>query len=38
MELQTAMFVTGSETVGELRETDYVLLGRTRTYRDEREG
>ncbi|WP_254864620.1 type 2 isopentenyl-diphosphate Delta-isomerase [Halovivax gelatinilyticus] len=37
MELQTAMFVTGSETVDELRETDYVLLGRTRTYRDERQ-
>ncbi|WP_247730542.1 type 2 isopentenyl-diphosphate Delta-isomerase [Halovivax limisalsi] len=35
-ELETAMFVTGSETVAALRETEYVLLGRTRQYHAER--
>ncbi|MFP8890860.1 type 2 isopentenyl-diphosphate Delta-isomerase [Natrialbaceae archaeon A-CW2] len=32
LELKTAMFVTGSATVEELQETEYVVLGRTREY------
>lgn len=35
-ELKTAMFVTGSGTVAALRETEYVLLGRTREYVEQR--
>ncbi len=35
-ELETAMFVTGSEAVDELQQTDYVTLGRTREYLDQR--
>jgi len=37
-ELQTAMFVTGSSSVAELQETDYVLLGRTREFVEQRQG
>ncbi|MFC3959696.1 type 2 isopentenyl-diphosphate Delta-isomerase [Halovivax cerinus] len=36
LELETAMFVTGSDTVPALRETTPVVLGRTRTYLDQR--
>ncbi|MCU4753991.1 type 2 isopentenyl-diphosphate Delta-isomerase [Halobacteria archaeon AArc-curdl1] len=32
LELKTAMFVTGSATVEELQEAEYVVLGRTREY------
>jgi isopentenyl-diphosphate delta-isomerase len=35
-ELTTAMFVTGSETVAELQETEYVVLGRTKEFLDQR--
>ncbi|CAI48271.1 isopentenyl-diphosphate delta-isomerase, type II [Natronomonas pharaonis DSM 2160] len=35
-ELRTAMFVTGSPTVADLQETDYVLLGGTRQYVEQR--
>lgn len=31
-ELQTAMFVTGSRTIDEFQETEYILLGDTREY------
>ncbi|ELY88006.1 type 2 isopentenyl-diphosphate Delta-isomerase [Natrialba taiwanensis] len=36
LELTTAMFVTGSASIAELRETDYVVCGRTKEYLDER--
>ncbi|WIV68692.1 type 2 isopentenyl-diphosphate Delta-isomerase [Natrialbaceae archaeon AArc-T1-2] len=36
LELITAMFVTGSASISELQETDYVVLGRTREYLEER--
>lgn len=36
-ELETAMFVTGSRTVEELRDTDVVIGGRTKQYLDQRE-
>ena len=35
-ELQTAMFVTGSGTVAELQQAEYVLQGKTREYVDQR--
>ncbi|AFK21010.1 type 2 isopentenyl-diphosphate Delta-isomerase (plasmid) [Haloferax mediterranei ATCC 33500] len=35
-ELQTAMFVTGSQNVAELQNADYVLLGDTREYVTQR--
>jgi len=35
-ELETAMFVTGSESVAELRETDVVVGGATRDYLEQR--
>jgi isopentenyl-diphosphate delta-isomerase len=35
-ELETAMFVTGSDTVAELQNTEYVVLGRTREFLDQR--
>jgi isopentenyl-diphosphate delta-isomerase len=34
-ELETAMFVSGSETVDELRTANYVLLGRTREFLEQ---
>ncbi|WP_327053014.1 type 2 isopentenyl-diphosphate Delta-isomerase [Halomicrococcus gelatinilyticus] len=34
-ELETAMFVSGSESVDELRTADYVLLGRTREFLEQ---
>ncbi|WP_290810791.1 type 2 isopentenyl-diphosphate Delta-isomerase [Halovivax sp.] len=37
LELTTAMFVTGSRTVAELREADRVVLGRTREFLEARE-
>ena len=36
LELRTAMFVTGSATVEELSEAEYVILGRTREYLERR--
>ncbi|THE66612.1 type 2 isopentenyl-diphosphate Delta-isomerase [Salinadaptatus halalkaliphilus] len=36
LELRTAMFVTGSESVTDLKTADYVCLGRTREYLDQR--
>ncbi|AHG00638.1 isopentenyl pyrophosphate isomerase [Halostagnicola larsenii XH-48] len=36
LELRTAMFVTGSASIEELQETDYVVLGRTKEYLEER--
>ncbi|RZH68924.1 type 2 isopentenyl-diphosphate Delta-isomerase [Natrinema altunense] len=36
LELRTAMFVTGSASLSELRDTDYVLLGRTNEYIEQR--
>ncbi|ELY55550.1 type 2 isopentenyl-diphosphate Delta-isomerase [Natronolimnohabitans innermongolicus] len=36
LELRTAMFVTGSASIDELRDADYVTLGRTNTYFEER--
>ncbi|SDR29809.1 type 2 isopentenyl-diphosphate Delta-isomerase [Natronobacterium texcoconense] len=36
LELRTAMFVTGSGSVDELRDTDYVVLGRTKEYLESR--
>jgi len=36
LELRTAMFVTGSASLPELREPDYVLLGRTNEYVTQR--
>ena len=36
LELRTAMFVTGSATVEELAEAEYVILGRTREYLQSR--
>ncbi|MGA9400179.1 type 2 isopentenyl-diphosphate Delta-isomerase [Haladaptatus sp.] len=35
-ELTTAMFVSGSNSVAELQETEYVLLGRTKEFIDQR--
>ena len=35
-ELRTAMFVTGSGTVEALQQSEYVVLGRTREFLDER--
>ncbi|MDF9747767.1 type 2 isopentenyl-diphosphate Delta-isomerase [Natrinema salsiterrestre] len=36
LELRTAMFVTGSASVSELRDTERVVLGRTKEYLDRR--
>ncbi|MFC4540851.1 type 2 isopentenyl-diphosphate Delta-isomerase [Halosolutus amylolyticus] len=36
LELRTAMFVTGAASIAELRETEYVVLGRTKEYLAER--
>jgi len=36
LELVTAMFVTGSASIPELREADHVVLGRTREYLEAR--
>ncbi|ELY79100.1 type 2 isopentenyl-diphosphate Delta-isomerase [Natrinema gari] len=36
LELRTAMFVTGSASLSELRDTEYVVLGRTNEYIDQR--
>ena len=36
-ELQTAMFVTGSGSVAELQQAEYVLQGNTREYVDQRD-
>ncbi|RQG94694.1 type 2 isopentenyl-diphosphate Delta-isomerase [Natrarchaeobius chitinivorans] len=36
LELRTAMFVTGSATLSELRSTEYVVLGRTKEYLEQR--
>ncbi|MCU4925956.1 type 2 isopentenyl-diphosphate Delta-isomerase [Halobacteria archaeon AArc-dxtr1] len=36
LELRTAMFVTGCETVAELQAIDPVVLGRTKAYLDDR--
>ncbi|WP_312910764.1 type 2 isopentenyl-diphosphate Delta-isomerase [Natronosalvus caseinilyticus] len=36
VELETAMFVTGSESVADLRETECVVLGRTKEYLEGR--
>ncbi|UHQ98066.1 type 2 isopentenyl-diphosphate Delta-isomerase (plasmid) [Natrinema zhouii] len=36
-ELQTAMFVTGSGTIDELQETEYILLGDTHEYIQQRQ-
>ncbi|AFZ72776.1 type 2 isopentenyl-diphosphate Delta-isomerase [Natronobacterium gregoryi] len=36
LELRTAMFVTGSASIDELRETEYVVLGRTKQYIEQR--
>ncbi|SEQ79183.1 type 2 isopentenyl-diphosphate Delta-isomerase [Natrinema salaciae] len=36
LELRTAMFVTGSASLSELRETEHVVLGRTKAYIDQR--
>ncbi|RQH00896.1 type 2 isopentenyl-diphosphate Delta-isomerase [Natrarchaeobius oligotrophus] len=36
LELRTAMFVTGSASVDELRSTEYVVLGRTKEYLNQR--
>ncbi len=36
LELRTAMFVTGSASLSELRDTDYVVLGRTNEYIEQR--
>ncbi|WP_142987788.1 type 2 isopentenyl-diphosphate Delta-isomerase [Halorubrum cibi] len=35
-ELQTAMFITGSGTIEDLQQTEYVLQGKTREYVDQR--
>ncbi|MFC7059240.1 type 2 isopentenyl-diphosphate Delta-isomerase [Halovenus salina] len=35
-ELKTGMFVTGSATVGDLQDAEYVVLGRTETFLDQR--
>ncbi len=37
LELRTAMFVTGSASLAELREAEYVILGRTREYLAQRD-
>ena len=37
LELKTAMFVTGSASVSELQEAEYVVLGRTKSYLEQRE-
>ncbi|ELY46373.1 type 2 isopentenyl-diphosphate Delta-isomerase [Natronorubrum sulfidifaciens] len=37
LELRTAMFVTGSASVGELQSADHVVLGRTKEYLDGRQ-
>ncbi|AGB14679.1 isopentenyl-diphosphate delta-isomerase, type 2 [Halovivax ruber XH-70] len=36
LELETAMFVTGSQQVADLRTAEHVVLGRTKTYLSER--
>ncbi|WP_255192738.1 type 2 isopentenyl-diphosphate Delta-isomerase [Natronobeatus ordinarius] len=36
LELTTAMFVTGSASVADLQQTDYVVLGRTQAYLEQR--
>ncbi|WP_049924198.1 type 2 isopentenyl-diphosphate Delta-isomerase [Halopiger djelfimassiliensis] len=36
LELRTAMFVTGAASIADLRETEYVLLGRTNEYVTQR--
>jgi len=36
LELRTAMFVTGSDSIDALSETDHVVLGRTKAYLTER--
>lgn len=36
LELETAMFVTGSRTIPDLQDADHVVLGRTREYLHER--
>ncbi|WP_255169352.1 type 2 isopentenyl-diphosphate Delta-isomerase [Natrononativus amylolyticus] len=36
LELRTAMFVTGSASVAELQTAEYVVLGRTKQYLEER--
>ncbi|ELY78964.1 type 2 isopentenyl-diphosphate Delta-isomerase [Natrinema pallidum] len=36
LELRTAMFVTGSASLSDLRDTEYVVLGRTNEYIDQR--
>ncbi|MDL0122407.1 type 2 isopentenyl-diphosphate Delta-isomerase [Halobacterium salinarum] len=35
-ELQTAMFITGSRTIEDLQQTEYVLQGKTREYVEQR--
>ncbi len=37
LELKTAMFVTGSSSVPELQDAEYVVLGRTKSYLEQRE-
>ncbi len=37
LELRTAMFVTGSASIPELRSADHVVLGRTKEYLEQRE-
>ncbi|MHC3438543.1 type 2 isopentenyl-diphosphate Delta-isomerase [Natrialbaceae archaeon A-gly3] len=37
LELKTAMFVTGSASVDELQEAEYVVLGRTQSYLEQRK-
>ncbi|GAB7019060.1 type 2 isopentenyl-diphosphate Delta-isomerase [Halostagnicola bangensis] len=36
LELRTAMFVTGSASIAALQENDYVVLGRTKEYLEQR--
>ena len=36
LELRTAMFVTGSASIADLQEAEYVVLGRTKEYLEER--
>ncbi|MWV41870.1 type 2 isopentenyl-diphosphate Delta-isomerase [Natrialba sp. INN-245] len=37
LELRTAMFVTGSASISELRSADHVVVGRTKKYLEQRE-
>ncbi|TYL39710.1 type 2 isopentenyl-diphosphate Delta-isomerase [Natronococcus pandeyae] len=36
LELETAMFVTGSDSIDDLRDTEYVVSGRTKEYLEQR--